>query len=80
MAYNRVRLRGGFAALLCQPARNAALFRRSGHLATLTGNVRSAESAVVQSRIFGALSLALWIGVVVCACLNVKATPRVLLR
>ena len=59
---------------------NAALFRRGGYLATLTGDAATAESAIVHARFFGALSLALWIGVVVCACLNVEAAPRVLLR
>jgi hypothetical protein len=59
---------------------NAALFRSSGDLATLIGNAPTAERAVVHARIFGASSLALWIGVVVCACLNVEAAPRVLLR
>jgi len=59
---------------------NAILFRRSGYLATLTGDPATAESAIVHVRLFGALSLAIWIGVVVCACLNVEAAPRVLLR
>jgi hypothetical protein len=59
---------------------NAALFRRSGYLATLTDDAPAAESAIVHARFFGALSLAIWIGVVVCACLNVEAAPRVLLR
>ena len=59
---------------------NAALFRRSGYLATLTGDAPAAESAIVHARVFGALSLVLWLGVVVCACLNVEAAPRVLLR
>ena len=59
---------------------NAALFRRSGYLATLTSNAPAAQSAVVHARFFGILSLTLWISVVVCACLNVEAAPRVLLR
>jgi hypothetical protein len=59
---------------------NAALFRSSGYLATLTGDASAAESAIFRARVFGALSLALWFGVVVCACLNVEAAPRVLLR
>lgn len=59
---------------------NAALFRRSGYLATLTSGLSEAKNTVVHARIFGALSLALWTGVVICACLNVEAAPRVLLR
>jgi hypothetical protein len=59
---------------------NAALFRRSGYLATLTSDTPGAENAVTHARIFGALSLALWTGVVICACLNVEAAPRVLLQ
>ena len=59
---------------------NAALFRRSGHLAALTADTPASERAVAHARMFGALSLAIWIGVVVCACLNVEAAPRVLLR
>jgi len=59
---------------------NAALFRRSGYLAMLTGDAPPAENAVTCGRIFGALSLALWTAVVICGCLNVEAAPRVLLR
>ena len=59
---------------------NAALFRRSGHLAIVTSDTLTGENLGVYARIFGVLSLALWIGVVVCACLNVEAEPRVLLR
>ena len=59
---------------------NAALFRRSGYLATLTSDGPEAENAVAHARMFGALSLALWTGVVICACLNVEAAPRILLR
>lgn len=54
---------------------NAALFRRSSYLTT------SAEAAPTRyTRVAGALSLALWVGVIVCACLNVEAPPKVLLR
>jgi hypothetical protein len=59
---------------------NALLFRRSGYLAKLASDPRPAEDALIHGRIFGALSLALWTAVVVCACLNVEAAPRVLLR
>jgi hypothetical protein len=59
---------------------NAALFRRSGYLAMLTSNTSPANNAVTHGQVFGALSLALWTAVVICACLNVEAAPRVLLR
>ena len=59
---------------------NAALFRRSGYLAALTADTPASENVLVHARIFGALSLAIWIGVVICACLNVEAAPRMLLR
>lgn len=54
---------------------NAALFHRDG------GTVTSAGGATAgRMRLAGAVSLALWAGVVVCACLNVEAAPKVLLR
>jgi len=59
---------------------NAAMFRRSGYLAALTADTEASAKAVAHARMFGALSLAIWIGVVVCACLNVEAAPRMLLR
>ena len=59
---------------------NAVLFRRSGYLAMLTGDTSETKAAVAHARIFGALSLALWTGVLIFACLNVEAAPRVLLR
>ncbi|HEY6259490.1 MAG TPA: hypothetical protein VIY51_27230 [Xanthobacteraceae bacterium] len=57
---------------------NAALFRRSIHFVALAGEAPAAPTAHV--RLAGAVSLALWTGVVVCACLNVEAAPKVLLR
>jgi hypothetical protein len=57
---------------------NAALFRSSGVLAALTSNAPA--RVVAHARVFGAVSLALWVGAVVCACLSVEAAPRVLLR
>ena len=55
---------------------NAALFRRTGHLASLTADT----PMTVHPRIVGAVSLTLWTGVIICACLNVEAAPKVLLR
>jgi hypothetical protein len=59
---------------------NAALFRRSGDLAGLAGEAPASAGPSARARLVGALSLALWTGVVVCACLNVEAAPKVLLR
>lgn len=62
---------------------NAALFRRSTHfvtLSTVAAPAAPAAAPALQVRLVGALSLALWIGVVVCACLNVEGVPKVLLR
>lgn len=55
---------------------NAGLFHRTSYLRALTAEGRMPMSA----RIAGAVSLILWIGVVVCACLNVEAAPKLLLR
>jgi hypothetical protein len=55
---------------------NAALFHRSGYLAALAAETKMPR----QARIAGAVSLAIWTGVVICACLNVEAPPKVLLR
>jgi hypothetical protein len=57
---------------------NAALFRRGATLAALASETPAKPSAHV--RFAGAVSLLLWTGVVVCACLNVEAAPKVLLR
>ena len=59
---------------------NAALFRRSGYLAALAAETPSPAQPSARARIVGAVSIALWTGVVVCACLNVEAPPKVLLR
>jgi hypothetical protein len=56
---------------------NAALFRRNG-FAALAAEAPAVPSG--QVRLVGAVSLALWTGVVVCACLNVEAAPKMLLR
>lgn len=58
---------------------NAALFRRSTHYAAFGPDAPAAIPAA-HVRWVGAVSLLLWTGVVVCACLNVEAAPKVLLR
>ncbi|MBV8615528.1 MAG: hypothetical protein JOY66_17425, partial [Acetobacteraceae bacterium] len=55
---------------------NAGLFHRSGYVAALAAEARMPASA----RVAGALSLAIWIGVVVMACLDTEPAPRVMLR
>jgi hypothetical protein len=55
---------------------NAALFRHSGYLAISPGDAPT----TIHPRLVGAVSLTLWTGVIVCACLNVEAAPKVLLR
>lgn len=55
---------------------NAALFRRTGYLASLNAEA----SMTAHPRLVGAVSLALWTGVIICACLNVEGVPKVLLR
>jgi hypothetical protein len=57
---------------------NAALFRRSGYLAA--AEAPASVLPVAHARLVAGVSLALWIGVVICACLNVEAAPKVLLR
>jgi hypothetical protein len=59
---------------------NAALFRRSAHFAALAAEAPASAAPSAHIRFVGAVSLALWTGVVVCACLNVEAAPKVLLR
>jgi hypothetical protein len=59
---------------------NAALFHRSVYYAALTTEGPTSASPSAHVRFVGAVSLALWTGVVVCACLNVEAAPKVLLR
>lgn len=58
---------------------NAYLFGRTGYLASLQGHSPDQDLPLFV-RLAGALSLAIWIGVMVCASLNVEAPPRVLLR
>jgi hypothetical protein len=59
---------------------NAALFRRSAYYATLAAEAPASAKPSAHVRLAGAVSLLLWTGVVVCACLNVEAAPKVLLR
>jgi dipeptide/tripeptide permease len=59
---------------------NAALFRRSAHFAAFAPDAPASAKPSAHVRFAGAVSLALWTGVVVCACLNVEAAPKVLLR
>ncbi len=59
---------------------NAALFRRSGYLVKLAAGATDSSPPAPRARLAGAMSLALWTGVLVCACLNVEGAPKVLLR
>jgi len=59
---------------------NAFLFGRTGYLASLEPGSVAESTVPAFVRVAGAISLALWVGVMVCACLNVEAAPRVLLR
>ena len=54
---------------------NAGVFHRAGYGSALTADVMPRHA-----RLAGAVSLALWTAVLVCACLNVEAEPKVLLR
>lgn len=58
---------------------NAILFRRSSKFTEL-GARQSDSAPAARVRLAGAVSLMLWTGVVICACLNVEAAPKVLLR
>jgi hypothetical protein len=57
---------------------NAALFQRTGYLSALP--VDGSTHPNTHARLIGAISLLLWTGVVVCACLNVEGVPKRLLR
>ena len=55
---------------------NAALFHKTAYVRSL-----AAEGGMpLAARAAGAISLALWVGVVVCASLNTEAAPKVPLR
>jgi hypothetical protein len=55
---------------------NATVYHRTGYVAALAAETRMPASA----RAAGAVSLAIWTGVIVCSCLNIEPAPRVLLR
>ncbi|HTJ62592.1 MAG TPA: hypothetical protein VL899_02185 [Alphaproteobacteria bacterium] len=55
---------------------NAAVFNQRGFAAA----INSAGPMPRRARIFGAISLAVWTGAMICATLNVEAAPKVLLR
>jgi len=55
---------------------NAAVFHRIGYAPAIV----SETGMPIRARVAGTLSLTIWIAVVVCACLNVEAAPKVLLR
>jgi hypothetical protein len=54
---------------------NAGLYHRLGY-----GSSLATETLSRHARIAGAISLAVWMAVIVAACLNVEAEPKVLLR
>lgn len=54
---------------------NAGVFHRVGY-----GLALAAEVVPRHARLAGVMSLLLWTAVIVCACLNVEAAPKVLLR
>ena len=55
---------------------NALLYHRAGYVAALAAEQRMP----LATRVAGTVSLLLWTGVVVCACLNTEGLPKVLLR
>lgn len=55
---------------------NAALFHRAGYVLALAAG----GQMPMRARLAGALSLMLWTGVVICACLNVEAAPKLFLQ
>lgn len=58
---------------------NAALFRRTGEFAAFTSEEPTSTPSF-HARLVGGISLALWVGVLVCASLNVESAPKLLLR
>ena len=54
---------------------NAGVFHRAGY-----GPALAANAMPRHARLAGAVSLLLWTAVIVCACLNVEAAPKMLLR
>ncbi len=66
----------GKLALIAFGLLNALIFHRTGYLQVL-----AAEGTLpARARWAGALSSLFWTGVMVCACLNVEAEPKVFLR
>jgi hypothetical protein len=63
-------------ALIVLGLANAALFHRTGTLKALAAQ----DALPMSARVSGAVSLALWTGVVVCSSLNVESVPMVFLR
>jgi hypothetical protein len=55
---------------------NAAVFHQTGYLRALA----SEGTPPTNARLAGGVSILLWTGVMVCACLNVEAEPKVFLR
>jgi hypothetical protein len=55
---------------------NAGIFHRTGYLSALAAD----EASPAGARWAGTLSLLCWAGVMICACLNVEAEPKVFLR
>jgi hypothetical protein len=55
---------------------NVAQFHRGGYAAALLANGRLPPSA----RLAGLVSMVLWTGVLICACLNGETVPKVMLR
>jgi len=62
-------------ALIALGMTNAGLFHGKGYEAAL-----DAQALPRHARLAGAVSLALWTAVIVCACLNSEAAPKLLLR
>ncbi|GAN77558.1 hypothetical protein [Acidisphaera rubrifaciens] len=55
---------------------NAVIYHQTGYLAALA----SERTMPLSARLAGAVSLALWVGVIVCAALNVESVPKVYLQ
>ena len=68
----------GKMILTCLGVINAWLFQRTGYIAALPIDA-SAEHPTANARLIGAVSLALWTGVIIFACLNVEEAPKRLL-
>ena len=55
---------------------NAAILHRPGNLQRLAGRA----DLPLDARIAGSISLAVWVGVLICSSMNVEGVPRVYLR